>query len=267
MTRRKVDPRAHSSLVFDGVKQTPSRVDAARSRLSPTATSAGRRSASPRPGATSRPATCTSTSWPTRRRRASTAAGGKSTIVRHHHGLGRHLDGHAGHALLARVARSDRRLDRDRRRRPGLRRARGDRRLRQEHAGLHDGHRAPRPPGGVRLRRHDPAGRRAPRHRLRVRGGRRARAGHDLGPQAARSRTHGDSGAGQLRRHVHGQHDGLGHRGARHEPGQQLGAGSGVAAQAPRRRAGRQGRGRPRSPRHQAVRHPDAARRSRTPSS
>ena len=37
------------------------------------------------------------------------------------------------------------------------------RRLRQEHARLHDGHGAARPPGRVRLRRHDPPGRRSKR--------------------------------------------------------------------------------------------------------
>ena len=60
-----------------------------------------------------------------------------------------------------------------------LRRPRRHRRLRQEHARLRDGHRAPESPGGVRLRRHDPPGRAAPRHRLGVRGGRRARRRQD----------------------------------------------------------------------------------------
>ena len=44
-------------------------------------------------------------------------------------------------------------------------------------------------------------------------------------------RAHRDSRTRQLRRHVHGQHDGLGDRSARHEPAEQLGAGSGVAPQ------------------------------------
>jgi dihydroxy-acid dehydratase len=64
--------------------------------------------------------------------------------------------GTPGHALLAGLARGDRGLHRDRGRRPGLRWPGDDRRLRQEHARLHDGHRAPRPTGRVRLRRHDP---------------------------------------------------------------------------------------------------------------
>ena len=55
-----------------------------------------------------------------------------------------------------------------------LRRLRRHRRLRQEHAGLRHGDRAPESPRGVRLRRHHPARRAAARHRLGVRGGRRA---------------------------------------------------------------------------------------------
>jgi len=58
--------------------------------------------------------------------------------------------GTPGMPLLAGVARGDRGLHRDRVGAPGLRRARRDRRLRQEHARLHDGDRAPRPAGRVR---------------------------------------------------------------------------------------------------------------------
>ena len=50
--------------------------------------------------------------------------------------------------------------------------------------------------------------------------------------RAARGRAHRDPGPGQLRRHVHRQHDGLGDRGAGPEPARQLGAGSGRHAQA-----------------------------------
>ena len=67
-----------------------------------------------------------------------------------------------------------------------------------------------------------------------------------------------DSRAGQLRRHVHGQHDGVGDRSAGNEPGEQLGAGSRFACQARRRRAGRARGRQPDQARHQAVRHPDA---------
>ena len=65
-------------------------------------------------------------------------------------------NGHAGHALLARVARGHRRLDRDRRGGRGLRRPRHDRRLRQEHARLRHGDGAARSAVDLRLRRHDP---------------------------------------------------------------------------------------------------------------
>ena len=82
-------------------------------------------------------------------------AGGKAVDLPHDHRRRRHLDGLARHALLARVARSDRRFDRDRRRRRRLRRLRRDRRLRQEHAGLRDGDGADGPAERVRLRRFD----------------------------------------------------------------------------------------------------------------
>ncbi len=67
-------------------------------------------------------------------------------------------NGTPGHALFARVARGDRRLDRDRGRRPkGFDGLVDDRRLRQEHAGLRHGDGAARPAFDLRLRRHDPA--------------------------------------------------------------------------------------------------------------
>jgi hypothetical protein len=97
--------------------------------------------------------------------------------VQYHHRLGRHLDGLAGHALFAGVARGDRRFDRDRGRCRRLRRPGRHRRLRQEHARLRDGHRAAEPAGGVRLRRHHSSRRAAARYRLGVRGGRRHAAG------------------------------------------------------------------------------------------
>ena len=46
--------------------------------------------------------------------------------------------------------------------------------------------------------------------------------GHGLGSGTQVRRTNGDSGTGLLRRHVHGEHHGLGHRGARNEPAEQL---------------------------------------------
>ena len=171
---RAVDQRKYSRLVVDGAKQSPSRAmlravgfqdadfaeAADRRRLDlgqPHALQhahqrARDRSASP---ARTRPAARACCSTPSRCRTASRWA--------------------TRHALLAGVARSDRRLDRDRGRRRRLRRLRRDRRLRQEHAGLRDGDGAPEPARGVRLRRHHPARRQAPRHRLGVRSGGRPR--------------------------------------------------------------------------------------------
>ena len=192
MSRRKVDVRPYSRLVFDGVKQTASRAmlravgfqdrgfpqAAGRHRLDleqPDALQHAHRQARRAGGEGCR------------------RRGRQEHDLRHDHRLGRHLDGHARHALFARLARSDRRFDRDRRRRAGLRRPRRDRRLRQEHARLHDGDRAAEPPGRVRLRRHDPPGREEARRRLGVRGGRRARERRDRRPAAARGRAHRDS--------------------------------------------------------------------------
>ena len=151
---------------------------AARGGLRGCGLRASRRSASPRPGPTSLPATCTSTSWRARRCAGADAAGGKGVLfntITVSDGISM---GSPGHALFAGVARGDRRLHRDRGGRRGLRRLRGHRRLRQEHARLRHGHRAPESPGGVRLRRHHPPGREAARHRLGVRGGRRACGRH-----------------------------------------------------------------------------------------
>ncbi len=215
MPRRKPDVRAHSSVVFDGVKQTPSRAMLRAVGLQRRATSASRRSASRRPGARSRRATCTSTSWRARRRPAPTPPAARASIfgtITVSDGISMGTPG-MRYSLVSRevIADSIETVVG----RAGLRRLRRDRRLRQEHAGLHDGDRAARPAGGVRLRRHDPAGREEARHRLGVRGRRRARARRDQRRAAARRRAHRDPGPGQLRRHVHGQHDGLGDRGAR----------------------------------------------------
>ena len=68
-----------------------------------------------------------------------------------------------------------------------------DRRLRQEHARLRHGDRAAESSGGVRLRRHDPAGRAAARHRFGVRGGRRSRRRQDQRCAAAGGGAHRDS--------------------------------------------------------------------------
>ena len=79
-------------------------------------------------------------------------------------------------------------------------------------------------------------------------------------------RAHGDPGSRFLRRHVHGEHDGLRHRGARHEPAEQLGPGGRVGRQAARLPARGRGRRAPAGARAPPVRDPDAARPSRMPS-
>ena len=130
--------------------------------------------------------------------------------VQHDRGLGRRLDGHVGHARVADLARGDRRLDRARRARAPLRRARHARRLRQDEPGRGDGGRPPRHPGGRLLHRLDrpgslPRARRLDRRRLR--GDRRARGREDQRRRPARARVGRLPGRGRLRRPVHRQHD------------------------------------------------------------
>jgi hypothetical protein len=142
------------------------------------------------------------------------ASGGRAGrhAVQHHRRQRRHLDGHRGHELLAAIARPDRRLDRDRDGRPVVRRPHRPARLRQEHARLPDGHGPAEPPGDHGLRRHD------------------SRRLHAAAPSSTSSPpfSYGEYLAGKitrrarrrscrtqlprrgrLRRHVHGQHDGL----------------------------------------------------------
>ena len=252
------DIRPYSRVVYDGVKQTPSRAmlrAVGYTRPGLQALAGRRRVDLEQPDAVQhahRPARAGGREGRRRGRR-------QEHDFRDDHRLRRHLDGHARHAVLARLARGHRRLDRDDRRRAGLRWRGRDRRLRQEHAGLPDGARASRPAVGVRLRRHDPTWRRTARHRVGVRGGGRARAGCDLSDRELLEveRTV-DPGSRQLRRHVHRQHDGFGHRGARHESRQQLGAGGRVEAQEGGCRGGGQDRRQADPAWHQAVAHPDA---------
>ena len=75
-------------------------------------------------------------------------------------GLRRDRDGSRGHEGVADQPRGDRRLGRARDACRAVRRARGDRRLRQERAGHADGDGAAEPAGRLPVRRHDP--RRAP---------------------------------------------------------------------------------------------------------
>ena len=67
-------------------------------------------------------------------------------------------------------------------------------------------------------------------HRLGLRGRRQARRRPDDRRGAGRSRVARVPRRRLVRRHVHRQHDGLGHRGARAQPAEQLGAGRGLAA-------------------------------------
>ena len=93
--------------------------------------------------------------------------------LRHADDQRRHGDGHRGHEVQPGLARGDRRLHRDLRRRPVDGRRAGDRRLRQEHARRDDGHAARQRAGHLRLRRHHPARPLqgpGPEHRQRVRG-------------------------------------------------------------------------------------------------
>ena len=171
------DPRAWSRQVVDGVKQAPSRAMLRAVGFE------DEDFAKPQIGIASTWADCHALQHAHRRAGARGRGRGRcrrrqERAVQYHHGVGRHFDGIAGHALLAGVARGHRRFDRDGGRCRGLRRLGRDRRLRQEHARLRDGDRAAEPAGGIRLWRHHPARRPAARHRFGVRGGRRTRGRH-----------------------------------------------------------------------------------------
>ena len=71
-------------------------------------------------------------------------------------------------------------------------------------------------------------------------------------------RANRDSRPRVLRRHVHGQHHGLRHRGAGHEPAQQFGAGCGLGSEARGLLARRRGRGRADQAGHPAAADHDA---------
>ena len=118
--------------------------------------------------------------------------------------------GTLGNARVARLARGDRRLDRARRARSPLRRARLPRRLRQDEPRCGDGRRPPRHPLGRLLHRLDRTGslsRARGVGRRRLRGDRRARGGEDLGRRPARARVGRLSGRRRVRRSVHREHD------------------------------------------------------------
>ena len=173
----------------------------------------------PASGTKATPATCTSTGWPNGSRKGSSrprwsACGSTPSGCQR-----RHLDGDRRDELFAPLARPDRRLDRNRDGRPVVRRRGRTSRLRQEHAGLPDRHGPAQSAGADGLWRHDQAGARRSRkarHRLGLsvlwavhrRQDRRKAAAIDRPPQLPRRRG--------LRRHVHGQHHGLGDRGPGH---------------------------------------------------
>ena len=259
MSRRKVDTRTHSSLVFDGLKQTPSRAMLRAVGFT------DRDFRKPQVGVASTWSTLTPCNMHIDRLAAAAAAGADARRwqehdLRHHHGFRRDLDGHAGDALFARVARGDRGLDRDGGRGAGLRRPGRDRRLRQEHARLHDGDRAARTarPCSSTAARYDRASKR--RDIVSVFEAVGARAQGAISERAARARSSapsipgpGSCGGMYTANTMASAIEALGH-----EPGEQLGAGGGVAPQARRRRARRTCGGRADPARHPSVRHPDA---------
>mmetsp|Transcript_843 Transcript_843/g.2892 ORF Transcript_843/g.2892 Transcript_843/m.2892 type:complete len:457 (+) Transcript_843:340-1710(+) len=179
--------------------------------------------------------------------------------LQHHRGERRHQHGHGRHELLAAVARHHRGQHRDGHGRAVVRRPHHHPRLRQEHAGLPHRPRAPEPPGAHGVRRYHPRGAqrqlREARHcvglpvlrGVHVRPHHRGGAPGDRGPRLPRR--------GRVRRHVHGQHHGHGHRGAGHGPAVLLlhaRGGPPQAGRVPPRGRGRQGHdgGRPQAPRH-----------------
>ena len=119
--------------------------------------------------------------------------------------------GTVGHARLARLARGDRRLDRARRTRAPLRRARPARRLRQDEPRRRDGGRPPRHPGRRLLHGLDRArastGSARSRSATSTRGSARTRPGRSAPTTCTSSSRLACPGAGRLRRPVHGQHD------------------------------------------------------------
>ena len=268
MTRRKVDPRAHSRLVFDGVKQTPSRAmlravgftdrgfpqAAGRHRLDlehghavqHAHRQAGERGRGRR-GRRRRQeqASSTRSPCPTASRWARRACATRWFRARSSPTRSRRSSGAQGFDGFVAIGGCDKNM-------PGCVMAMA--RLNRPAVFVYGGTIRP---GAQSNATSCPSSRRSARTPQR----------QDHRQAAARSRAHRDPGRGLLRRHVHGQHHGLGHRGARHEPAQQLGAGGDLDAPSARTPAA------PARPwcalikrGHPAVRHPDAARRSRTPS-
>ena len=141
--------------------------------------------------------------------------------VRHADRIGRDQHGHRRHEVLAGVARSHRRFDRNLRARPMDGRRARDRRLRQEHAGRLDGDRALQCPCDLRLWRHREARslqRQGPDDRVVVRSGRRIHRRPTERKRLQRDRAPLRARLGLVWRHVHRQYDELVVRSARHQP-------------------------------------------------
>ncbi len=221
------------------------------------------RSASPPPGAWSRRATCTSTCWhgtrvpaPTQQvRRAFCSTRLRYPTV---------SQWHARHALLTRVARGHRGLDRSCRavhrastasstiggcdkNMPGCVMAMA--RLNRPSIFVYGGTIQPGPKRRDIVSVFEAVG--------------ALRGGKDRRRRAQGSGVDRHSGSGLLRRNVHGQHDGLGDRGAWPEFGEQLGTRSRLECQGRRLSACGRSRRRADQARHQTVGHPDAKRHSR----
>ena len=180
---------------------------------------------------------------------------GKERRIQHHHRLRRHRHGHVRDALFAGLPGVDRGFHRSCRRRAGIRWFRCHRRLRQEHAGMRHGDGAPGSAERIRIRRHDPARRRASRHHLGVRSRRRSCWRDRIRHRTQGDRADGDSGPRFMRRHVHREHHGLRDRSPGPLPAELVGAKRGQRKQAPRQlRRGCRGEGADR-PRHQAFGH------------
>ncbi len=162
------------------------------------------------------------------------AAGAQERAVQHDYRLRRHLERHAGHALLARVPRGDRGLDRDGRRRregfdgfvaiggcdknmPGCAMAMA--RLDRPSVFVYGGTIQPGPKSRDIISVFEAVGSHA--------------AGKISDAELRDVESTAIPGPGLVRRHVHGEHHGVGDRSPRSEPPEQLGPRSRVV----RRRA------------------------------
>ena len=151
----KSDLRPFSSIVLDGDSRAPSRAMLYPVGFTKDDFSTSLRSASLRPGAWSRRATCTSINWRGEAAQGVDDAGGKATIfntITISDGISM---GTEGMKYSSGVARSDRRLDRNRCRLRRVRRRCGDWRMRQKHARLLHRYGAAEPARRLCLRRND----------------------------------------------------------------------------------------------------------------